>query len=64
MGRKRLDHVSEFKYLGCVLDEIGSDDAECRKKMGNRMKIASVISSMANARGLQLDFERMLHEVL
>ena len=24
----RLEHVSEFKYLGCVLDETGTDEAE------------------------------------
>ena len=23
----KLEHVSEFKYLGCVLDESGTDDA-------------------------------------
>ena len=27
----RLEHVSEFKYLGCVLDESGTDEAECRR---------------------------------
>ena len=29
----RLEHVSEFKYLGCVLDESGADEAECRRKV-------------------------------
>ena len=24
----RLEHVSEFKYLGCVLDKSGTDGAE------------------------------------
>ena len=24
----RLEHVSEFKYLGCVLDEAGADGPE------------------------------------
>ena len=28
----RLEHVSEFKYLGCVLDESGTDEAECSRK--------------------------------
>ena len=27
----RLEHVSEFKYLGCVLDESDTDEAECRR---------------------------------
>ena len=26
-----LEHVLEFKYLGCVLDESGTDRAECTK---------------------------------
>ena len=25
----RLEHISEFKYFGCVLDESGTDEAEC-----------------------------------
>ena len=24
----RLEHISQFKYLGCVLDESGTDEAE------------------------------------
>ena len=33
----RLEHVSEFKYLGSVLDESGKDGAECsRKVMSNK----------------------------
>ena len=27
----RLEHVSEFKYLGCVLDESGTDGAELKE---------------------------------
>ena len=27
-----LEHISELKYLGCVLDESGTDGAECSKK--------------------------------
>ena len=26
-----LEHVLKFKYLGCVLDESGTDDAEYRR---------------------------------
>ena len=28
-GLLRLEHVSKFKYLGCVLDELSKDEAEC-----------------------------------
>ena len=27
----RLEHVSDIKYLGCVLDRTGTDGAECRR---------------------------------
>ena len=27
----RLEHVSEFRYLGCVLDEAGTNGAECSR---------------------------------
>ena len=28
----RLEHVLEFKYLGCVLDESVTDEAECSSR--------------------------------
>ena len=28
----RLEHISEFKYLGCVLDESGTDGANVVEK--------------------------------
>ena len=31
----RLEHVSEFKYFGCVLDESGKDEAECYRKVAS-----------------------------
>ena len=31
--RIRLEHVSEFKYLGCVLHESGTDGAGCSRKV-------------------------------
>ena len=30
-----LGYVSEFKYLGCVVDESGTDEAEFRRKVAN-----------------------------
>ena len=29
----RLEHVSEFKYLGCVLDKSGTDREECSREV-------------------------------
>ena len=59
--RIRLEHVSEFKYLGCILDESGTDEAECSKKVASGRKVASAISSLVNARSLQLECARVLH---
>ena len=39
----RLEHVSEFKYFGCILDESGTDGAECSKKGASREKFAGAI---------------------
>ena len=39
--RVRLEHVSEYKYLGCVFNEPGTDEAECRRKwrVGGKLQI-------------------------
>ena len=46
----RSEHVTEFKYLRCVLDESGTDGAEC-----SGMRVAGPIRSLVNARDLQLE---------
>ena len=33
MDEIRLEYVSEFKYLGCILNESGTDGAECSRKV-------------------------------
>ena len=50
----RLEHVLEFKYLECVLDESGTDEAECSRKVVRGRKVAVAIRSLVNARSLQL----------
>ena len=52
----RLEHVSEFKYLGCILDEFCTDEAECYRKVTSVRRIAGGIRSLVNA--------RVLHESL
>ena len=42
----RLEHVSEFKYLGCVLDESGTDEEECRRMVASGRRIAVAIRSL------------------
>ena len=60
--RLRLGHVSEFKYLGCVLDETGRDEAQCSKKGASGRRVADAIRSLVNVMSLQLECARVLHE--
>ena len=60
----RLEHVSEFKYLGCVLDKSGTDGAECSRKVTSGRRVVGAIRSLVNARDLQLEHARVLHETL
>ena len=52
MGGAQLEQVSEFKYLGYVLDESGA------------RKVAGAIRPQVSARGLQLECTSVLHEAL
>ena len=38
-----LEHVSEFKYLGCVLDESGTDEAKYSRKVVSGNKVQMVL---------------------
>ena len=44
----RLEYVSEFKYLGCVLDESGRDEAECSRKVARGGMAAGSVRSLVN----------------
>ena len=59
-----LEHVSEFKYLGCVLDESGMDEAECSWKVASGRRVAGAIRCLVNDRSLQLECARVLHDTL
>ena len=59
-----LEDVSEFKYFGCVLDESGTDRAGFNRKVESRRRLAGAIRSLVNARDLQLECTRVLHETL
>ena len=54
----RLEHVSEFKYLGCT------DGAECSRKVASGRMVAGATRSLVNGRNLQLQYARVLHETL
>ena len=60
----RLKRVSKFKNLGCVLNELGTDEAECRRKVENGRKVAGAIRFLVNARGLQLECAMVFREIL
>ena len=59
-----LEHVSEFKYLGCVLDESGAYEAECSRKVASGRSLTGVIRSLVNTRNLHLECVKVLHESL
>ena len=47
----QLDQVSEFKYLECVLDESGTDEAKCHRKMASGRRVAGTIIEPNNYSG-------------
>ena len=55
VDRIRLEPVSVLKYLGCVLDELGTDRAECSMKVESGRRVVGAIRSLFNARDLQLE---------
>ena len=58
VDRVRLEHESEFKYLGWVLDEANTDGVKCSRR------VAGTIRSPVNSNDLQLECGRVLHEIL
>ena len=46
----------------CVLDESGTDGAECSRKVASGRRVAGAIRSLVNARDLQFECARVLHE--
>ena len=54
----RLEHVSEFKYLRCVLNESGTYEAKGSRMMASGRKVVGAMSD------LQLECTGALHESL
>ena len=46
------------------MDESGTDEAECSRKLASGKRVAGGIRSSVNARSLQLECARVLHESL
>ena len=59
-----LEYVSEFKYLGCVLDESGAGEAEFSRKGESVRRVAGGIRSLFNVQSLQLECTKVFHESL
>ena len=49
----------EFKYLGCVVDESSTDGAEYSRKVMSERRVTSAITSLVNARDLQLECDSL-----
>ena len=47
-----------------VLDEVGTDWAECSRKVANGWKVAGAIRSLVKAKNLKIEYGRVLHETL
>ena len=60
----RLEQVLEFKYLGCVLDESSTYEAECRREVASGRRDAGVIRSLVNARDFQFHCTRVFYETV
>ena len=59
-----LEHVSELKYLRCVLEEACTFRAKCRRKVASERRVAGAIRSLVSAQDLQFECARVLHETL
>ena len=49
MDWRRMEQLSELKYLGYVLDESGTNVSECSRKVVSGREIAGVIRLLVNA---------------
>ena len=54
----------KFKYLVCVLDESGIDEAECSRRVASGRRVTGAVRSLVNTRSLQLECARVLEESL
>ena len=46
------------------MEEVGTNGAECSRRVANGRRVAGAIRSLVNARDLQLECARVLHETL
>ena len=56
--------MSQFKYLGCFLEESGTDKVEWCREMTSGRRVAGAIRPLVTAMSLQLECARVLHDSL
>ena len=54
----------EFEYLGCVWDELCTDEAEYRRKVASGRRVVDDIRSLVNDKGFQLECVKFFHDTL
>ena len=57
----RLEHLSDFAYLGCVLDELNADNTDCHRKIVSGREVTGAIRSPVKSRSRQLQCTWVLH---
>ena len=60
----RMEYVSDFKYLRCVVDELDIDGAEYRRKKAIGRRVEGAIRLLVIAKSLQLEYLKVLYEAL
>ena len=50
--------------MECILDKLGTDGAECSRRVASGKRIVGAIRFLVNARDLQLEYSRVLPETL
>ena len=60
VDRTCLEHLSELIYLGCVLNEAGTEGTEFSKSVASGMRVAGAVRSLANAKDLQLECDSVI----
>ena len=48
----------------CLLDESGTDEAECYRKVASGRRVAVAVKPLVNRRCLLIECAKVLHEIL
>ena len=47
-----MEQVTEFKYVLCIFNVLGTGVAECRRKKTSGRKVAGAMKCLVNVRGI------------